>query len=55
MVLCDWYHWRSLTPHFFPKPEGAKTYIPKKFYTKLLFITLRIKKFRGADAPSRPK
>ncbi|MFS7927745.1 hypothetical protein Hanom_Chr04g00312761 [Helianthus anomalus] len=30
-------------------------YTPKRFYTKALFITLRVEKFGGTDAPSRPK
>ncbi|MFS7958151.1 hypothetical protein Hanom_Chr07g00674771 [Helianthus anomalus] len=45
------------TPLIFPKPEGGgdgwKRIYLKKFYTKVLFITLRIEKFEGSGAPSK--
>ncbi|KAJ0927454.1 hypothetical protein HanRHA438_Chr04g0183051 [Helianthus annuus] len=47
-------HWRSLGDRF-SQFRGAKTYIPKNFYTKRLFITLRVEKFGRAGVRSRPK
>ncbi|KAJ0807004.1 putative rossmann-like alpha/beta/alpha sandwich protein [Helianthus annuus] len=39
----------------FPNSGGAKTYIPKNFYTKVLFITLRVEKFGGRAPPPAPR
>ncbi|MFS7939242.1 hypothetical protein Hanom_Chr05g00449371 [Helianthus anomalus] len=33
---------------------GAKTYIPKNFYTKTTYITLLSEKFGGSGAPPGP-
>ncbi|KAJ0873584.1 hypothetical protein HanPSC8_Chr11g0454131 [Helianthus annuus] len=39
----------------FSQFRGAKTYIPKNFYTKVLFIALRVEKFGGRAPPPAPR
>ncbi|MFS7928997.1 hypothetical protein Hanom_Chr04g00327401 [Helianthus anomalus] len=42
---------KRIYPKNFYRTGGSKTYIPKNFYTRTTYITLRCEKFRGSGAP----